>query len=216
MARLLHPTSFVLPLAAWLVACSGAAAPEGGQTGAEQGRCAADTTREVAPDEVTPVGSSVNTALAAANGAVLGLLRFENGTQSALTLTFAQTGPARFEERSYHDDGSSVEIALGCDNALVIPIAFTFATADGRFDERWELDYTVTSGESGSLFTEVDLAALNGSYTLDIDTSSYTRVRVYLTLRALGTTLSGSLDAQGERRSMGDSVSATNISLATF
>lgn len=216
MMRSLRHAWFVLPLAALTAACSAdeRTPDDGGQTGAEQARCEADTTQPLAPEDVSPLGFSASSALSAANTARHQPLRYEDGSESALTLTFSQSGPARFEERSYHADESGIEIALGCDDAVVIPVTFTFATADGRFDENWELDYTVsTSG--GSLFKELDLATLSGSYTLSIDTSSYERVDVYFTLQVLESTLSGALNAQAERQ-MGESVSAQNIPLATF
>jgi hypothetical protein len=188
----------------------------GGQTGSESYGCLPVSERALAPDEATPIGVSASQALAPFAEHERGLLRYTNGETVGYRLVIEPAEPARFEEREWRSDGSGAEIALACDDALVVPVTITLDTDDGAFTERWAAELTVSASGFSSLSVRSELDALAGSYQPDaraIENASAVRVLFNLTL--LGSTLGGSLSAQIEETT-GMVVSARELPIATF
>ncbi|TNE91088.1 MAG: hypothetical protein EP330_06470 [Deltaproteobacteria bacterium] len=183
----------------------------GGQSGSEQIGCLPTTTADLAVDETSPLGFTPQALLDLAEGSHTETFAFEQGGSVGVTVTFTASGQARFEEREYQDDGSGMEMAMDCEDAVVVPGTVTVVTDDGAVDESFDVELEASSADLASWFGEV--ASLHGSF--QIDESPYDEVRYFGmgTFDADGS--AGELSGQGESVD-GEVASATNLPIGAW
>jgi hypothetical protein len=223
LRSLLAPLGAALLCAAVTSGCSSASEPDddpgmnGGQTGSETVGCLPLSVEALEPDQVSPIGVSPNQALAPFAARERGRVRYAaSGETVGYQLVIAQAEPARFEEREWQSDGSGAEIAIACDDALVVPVTVAFDTDDGAFAERWQTELSQSASGVASISARSALDALMGSYRPSAsDIQDASQVRVLFDVTLLGSTLGGSIAAQIEEEH-GDAVSARELPIATF
>jgi hypothetical protein len=204
-----------------LVGCSSTPNDEagalGGQTGGESLGCLPVTTKALDRDEVSPLGFSAAEVLTALAEPQRGTLLWANRPQGEWTVTLSARGNARYEDREYRNDGSGREIAtLGCADVVVIPVQLGFSTGAGEFEETWEAELALTAPGFGSLFFEVPLDNLSGSFVLtEVRPEDFDFVQVFLQLDLQNYAVGGRIEALGSR-TVGDAASAQSIPVATL
>jgi hypothetical protein len=218
--------SLLVPLHAallWVNACSSTSSDDldpgvsGGQTGSETYGCLPVSSEALGADQASPIGVSANQALAPFVSHERGQLSYaRSGGSVDYRLLITQASTARFEEREWRSDGSGIELALDCEDALVVPVTVELSTDDGAFAERWDAELTRSASGFASISVQVELAALAGDYELDaVDTRNADGVRVLFDVSALGSSVGGSIAAQ-ITESSGDVASAREVPIATF
>ncbi len=225
-----HPWRFLsvlgcLPLLGAFTACGTQANSPGGQTGSETLGCLPVTTRALAEDEPSALGFSAHEVLASLGEVRREKLTYADGSATTLTVRFTYgDGPIEFQDREYVSNGSGADVetqvAATCNDVVSIDGQLSFETDDGAFDEAWPVSLLAETANSGSLFYDLDLQALNGTYTVtELDPNEFDTVSAYLSLKFNGSTLNGEITGQASQShgsGPGGAVSARNFSIATF
>lgn len=211
-----------IALGAAACACSsggddGAAGVSGGQTGSESYGCLPVSAEPLEPEAMSAIGVSARDVLARIAAYEQGELRYAaSGERVGYTLELEPAEAARFEQREWRSDGSGIERATACEDALVVPVSIAFDTDDGAFAERWTSFVTSSASGFTSLSHRARADELGGSYEPSpSETANASRVSVLFNLTLLGPSFVGTLSAQIEERS-GDVVGAREIPIATF
>lgn len=173
---------------------------DGGQTGDEGARCDPASTTDLALDEASPLGFSGADVLAVAGGAHEATLTWEIGGTTGLEVEVVHDGTVKFVEYEWIDDSGQDIAALGCDDQVELGATLSFATADGAFAESVDTRLDATAGDAASLFEELDLDALTGTYavTTETDTSDFDAIRAFLSITFESDGWSGEVEGQGE------------------
>lgn len=202
--------------------CAGACS-SGGQTGSEQPEkesfgCLPASAEPVEPGQSSPIGVSAEDVLARFAAHEQGELQYASGERTGYRLVLEQSEPARFEEREWRSDGTGIEPAVSCEDALVVPVTIAFDTDDGAFAERWTSFVTASASGFTSLNARARLDELAGSYEPSTsDTAGARGVNVLFSVTVLGPTIVGTLSAQIETPFGNDgAVSAREVPIATF
>jgi hypothetical protein len=195
----------------------------GGQTGSESYGCLPVSAEPLGPEETSALGVSAADVLARFAAYEQGRLRYSaSGELVGYTLVLQQSGPARFEEREWRSDGSGIELATDCEDALVVPVTLAFDTDDGAFAERWTSFVTASASGFTSLNARARTDALAGSYEPNpSEVASAIGVNVLFDLALLDPTFLGTLSLQIEEGSSSSSdpngsIGAREIQIATF
>lgn len=183
----------VVGLAA-LTACD-----DGGQTGDEGAHCDPVESTTLGLDDDSPLGFSGADVLAVAGGEHTSTLRWAIGGTTALTVDVVHDGTVKFVEYEWVDDSGQDIAALDCGDQLELGVTVSFATADGAFDESFVTRLDAVAGDAASLFEELDLDDLTGTYevTTETDTSDYDDVTAWLTVDFAAAGWSGTVEGQG-------------------
>ena len=217
------PRALFFALSASIGACSSAGdgtdpSVSGGQTGSEQAGCLPVSAEPLEPEAVSAIGVSARDVLARFQAHEQGRLQYSaSGEQVAYTLVLEQSEAARFEEREWQSDGSGIESAISCEDALVVPVGIAFDTEDGAFAERWTGFVTASASGFTSVSVRVSADALAGSYEPNAsDTANASSVNVLFNVAVLGPTFLGTLSAQIEEPFGSDVASAREVQIAAF
>lgn len=135
----------------------------------------AQTVTDVALDEVTPIGVDAATVLADLPMTEDATLVYADATRTALALSYTPGGTARFvdQEAVYPEGGTTIDIAVICDDYVAVDVNMGLTTDDGVFAEA--LSTVLQAGEDGigHIGQELDLGHLGGSFDIaDYTTAS--------------------------------------------
>lgn len=135
----------------------------------------AQTVTDVALDEVTPIGVDAATVLADLPTTEDATLVYADATRTALALHYAPGDTARFvdQEAVYPEGGTTIDIAVICDDYVAVDVNMDLTTDDGVFAET--LGTEIQAGEDGigHIFQELDLDHMGGSFDIaDYTTTS--------------------------------------------
>jgi hypothetical protein len=172
----------------------------GGQQGEEAARCDAIATTVLAAGEDSVLGFGGDEMLAVADGTHTSTLTWAKGGTTGVTIEVSNAANARFEDMEWVDEGGTgVEPALGCPDVVAMDATLAFRTDDGAFDESWDLTLTAPLADAVDFFVDLDLGALNGTYTVtEVDPSQYDAVGAFLQGEFTSSGVSGSVDGQAE------------------
>lgn len=221
MSRTLLPLTLGL---ATLVGC-GPPPNDDGQSGEENVGCLPVETAEYALADETPLGFTGQQVVDLVSGSHPTTLTWASGTGTDLALDVTvDATTVTWSDNEMQDDGSgmeSAEMALDCPDTLSLDVTLGFATADGAFAESWDLSFAAATADLASVWHELDLDGLAGSYAVtEVDPADYDRVRAFLDLTIEEAGPWGVLDGQAEDD--GDSsdpdgvASATHFDIATI
>jgi hypothetical protein len=193
-----------LAAASWLAlalpACSD---PQGGgQIGGEKtSGCYQVTTTQLGLHQASPLGFSAADALVQIEGDRTETLLYAKGGDTALSFGALYNGGAtRFVESEYRSYDDGPEPAIDCPPAVLVDIDVSFSTADGAFAETWKATARAEDVQSASLFYDIDLKTLAGSYQVtEVDPSKYDEVKLSASVLFLSSDASGSLTGQANR-----------------
>lgn len=181
--------------------------------GNDEGVHCEDTPRDIAMDEVTPIGRTAEDVIAQVPVEEATTLGYADGATTPLTLGFAPAGTARFvdSEAVYPEGGEVPAIAVICDDRIEADGVFTFATEDGAFAESF--DAPVAATESAiTLNVELDLDGLSGTFRIEpfVQAEDYDELRAWIDVRFAEGASSGSVagQASGEEECDGDDCAA--------
>lgn len=143
-----------------------------GKTDEAMGPHCEDTATVITLEESTALGFSGAELLALAEGTHTSTLTWSgDGGSTVLTLTLARPtdGEVRYvdSEAVAGDTGMSPAMAVECPDRLEVDLAFTFVTEDGTFNESWSGALMGTQPTNASWSTELDPAALGGSFAVE-------------------------------------------------
>lgn len=202
---------------------SGCGEPSAGsQVGGEAVQCKAVATTTLAMGEDSVLGFSGADVLALAEGEHAATLAWKKGGSTQATVTIASSGAqARYLEMAYVDDGSGIEPAIDCADVVEVDVTVAFATADGAFDESWTTKLAAPLPDHAAWSTELDLDALQGSYTVtEVDPAAFDGVRAFLDIELDAGGVGGQITGQATSSSPGDdpdgTASAMMFDIATF
>ena len=80
----------------------------------------------------------------------------------------------------YNDeDLSLVDTDASCNDYLEIPVGIAFSTADGLFNEIWNVELQASDSESSNFGLRLELADINGSFTQsELDASDWNEIYI--------------------------------------
>jgi hypothetical protein len=117
-------------------------------------------------DAASPLGVSGADAVALAGGTFTGVLEWETGSESALTLTVAPAETATFVESRPSSDGSiGTEEAAACASRVEVDVTVTLRTDDGLLDE--VLEGTIAAYDATQATFWHDLSSPRGQVDLE-------------------------------------------------
>ena len=111
---------------------------------------------------------------------------YANADTTTIALDFTVGDEATFtDQTAVYPEGTTIDIGIICDDFVAINVDFTFATADGVFDEAVSTQATVTEGTLGQIGAPLDLAALGGTFVIDdyTDGTAYDDARLRIALQ---------------------------------
>jgi len=152
-----------------MFACTGDATDTADERISSAGGCE-DTPSALALDELSPLGLTADELLAAAGGETVEELLWADDGAAALTLTLTYTGgEVAWVDSEYvppEGDGSYTLAMPVCEDRLEVPLALSFTTDDGAFDEAGTV--TLSYGEEGDtadFWMELIPGELGGTFT---------------------------------------------------
>jgi hypothetical protein len=198
----------------------------GGQTGEETTGCLPVERDMLAWSERSALGFSADELLNALGSESAARLAWSTGGSTPLTLAIerAASGSVEFQTRDYVSDGSGAELAMEvateCNDVVAIPVTLSFTTADGAFAEEWPLRLFAESATRVTAFVQVDVADLEGSFTVtQVDPSRFDRVLANVQLTFTGGAWTGTLSGQGIMSGSSNpngTTSASQFEIASF
>jgi hypothetical protein len=210
----------VVPFALTCVIALGCESSSGGQTGEEAARCAVVDETDLAPGEQSPLGFGGDAIGALTADAQVSELSWAKGGTTALTVSFSASGPATYRRQKYVDDGSDIEIAVGCSDVVAQKGSLSFQTDDGGFDESWPVTLTAADASNASVVIDLDLDHLGGSYVVtEVDPSAFDGIQAYVTIDFGASGAHGSVDGTAAGKPQGGkngTVSAQHFAIASF
>ena len=182
-----------------------------------------DTAEPLALDAASPLGFTPQAVLDFALGTRQPAMAWEDGGTTVLTLELGDPGDARFvTSEAVYPDGAG-EAALLCSDHVAVDAVASFRTADGAFDETWDVALLSADGEIASFFVEPDPYALGGTYDLAaaVDEEDWDELRLGVEAILEADTTTGAVfgQASGEDEDCsGDDCAAwaTNLEIATW
>src|SRR5262249_34830852 len=138
----------------------------------------------------SPLGFGGEEMLALAGGTHTGTLAWQKGGTTALTVTFTSPNPARYYS---FEPGSTCLADVRIDGTL------SFVTADGAFDEKFDVQLIAHDTQEVTTSADPDLRKLHGSYVVTSEADSKSFVSVgsdfFITFKSDG--MHGSLSGAG-------------------
>lgn len=128
---------------------------------------------EVGPSDPTSVGLTTEQVAASVAGTRTSTLGSHDADPTELTIevnwtgedaTWVRRSPSDGEQRAFEDMAAEPV----CVDALLLPVTLVFRTADGRFDETWEIDIEAAEGTTPRFSLTVDPDRLAGSWRPDV------------------------------------------------
>lgn len=169
-----------------------------------------DASSPIAGDESSPLGFAPSELLDNVAKTYEDTMVWEDGTTTALTLTVTYTdGDMFFVDSEPSQDTNGTDLAAICDDRLEIGVTVEFQTADGAFDESWDLKLISLVSNEASINQELDLDGLSGSYSLRaLNPADYDEVKAWVTATLTSDGSQGEVSEQGSKVE-GETASAT-------
>jgi hypothetical protein len=192
----------------------------GGQFGEETGpRCVVDSTTTVEMDEVTDLGFAAQAVVDAAQGDFTSPIAWADGTESEFSISLTEGTNPRVIHYIIEDDGSGMEIDIGCTDTVAVDFTMSLSTADGVLSDSgtWTLELLFAEDTLSHAF---DLDDVGGTFDSDdYANADFDRTWANATLLFDSEGVDGVIEGGGEQ-SHGSgpdgTVSATWFAIATI
>lgn len=134
----------------------------------------AQTVTDVALGEVTPIGVDAATVLADLPAAEDATLVYADAATTALALRYTPGDTARFvdQEAVYPEGGTTIDIAVICEDYVAVDVEMGLTTDDGVFAESLATELQAGEDGVGHIRQELDLGNLGGSFDISAWTTA--------------------------------------------
>lgn len=156
-------------------------------------------------DETSTLGFKASDLLAAVEKTYTDTLVWSDGSTTGLTLAIDYVdGAIAFVDSEYQsaDDGGEIYAPdmMMCPDRVDVAVNVTLKTDDGAFDESWSLTLSTTNGTEGSLYKELALDGLKGTYAIrELDPADFDDVTAFISAVVSAEGSRGELHEQGSK-----------------